>query len=42
MIRPGNTASVRVAERLGFTPLREGTLFGGPVTVHSLDRPAAA
>ncbi|MCW5251375.1 GNAT family N-acetyltransferase [Streptomyces sp. SHP 1-2] len=42
MIRPGNTASLRVAERLGFTPLREDTLFGGPVTVHSLDRPAAA
>lgn len=41
MIRPGNTASVRVAERLGFTPLREDELLGTPVTVYSLNRPSA-
>lgn len=41
MIHPENTASVRVAERLGFTPLREDTLFGKPVTVYSLDKPTA-
>ncbi|TGN76408.1 N-acetyltransferase [Streptomyces bauhiniae] len=41
MIRHGNTPSVRVAERLGFTPLREDTLAGNPVTVYSIDRPAA-
>lgn len=40
MIRPGNTASVRVAERLGFTPLREDELLGNPVTVYSLNRPS--
>jgi RimJ/RimL family protein N-acetyltransferase len=42
MIRPGNTASVRVAKRLGFAPLREDVLFGNPVTVYSLDKPADA
>jgi RimJ/RimL family protein N-acetyltransferase len=42
MIRPGNTASVHVAERLGFTPLREDALFGNPVTVYSLDKPTSA
>ncbi|MFJ9709566.1 GNAT family N-acetyltransferase [Streptomyces sp. NPDC101234] len=42
MIRPGNTASVRVAERLGFTPLRDDELLGNPVTVYSLGRPAAS
>ncbi|MFG2133306.1 GNAT family N-acetyltransferase [Streptomyces sp. NPDC048751] len=42
MIRPGNTASVRVAERLGFAPLREDILFGNPVAVYSLDKPASA
>jgi RimJ/RimL family protein N-acetyltransferase len=41
MIRPGNTTSVRVAERLGFTPLREEELLGNPVTVYSLNRPSA-
>ncbi|MFJ8492686.1 GNAT family N-acetyltransferase [Streptomyces sp. NPDC094038] len=39
MIRPENTASVRVAKRLGFTPLREDTFSGNPVTVYSLDKP---
>ncbi|MFJ8785296.1 GNAT family N-acetyltransferase [Streptomyces sp. NPDC102476] len=42
MIRPGNTASVHVAERLSFAPLREDALFGNPVTVYSLDKPASA
>ncbi|MFE0181231.1 GNAT family N-acetyltransferase [Streptomyces olivaceus] len=41
MIRPGNAASVRVAERLGFTPLREDELSGNPVTVYSLNRASA-
>ncbi|MFG2191258.1 GNAT family N-acetyltransferase [Streptomyces sp. NPDC048639] len=36
MIRPGNTPSVRVAERLGFVPHREDSLFGNPVVVHVL------
>jgi RimJ/RimL family protein N-acetyltransferase len=36
MIGPGNDASTRVAERLGFTPLREDNLLGDPVTVHAL------
>ncbi len=42
MIKPGNTASVRVAERLGFSPLREDVLGGHPVTVYSLDRSSVA
>ena len=41
MIAPGNARSRRVAERLGFTRLREDTLLGDPVVVHSLDRPVA-
>ncbi|MER7049116.1 GNAT family N-acetyltransferase [Streptomyces jumonjinensis] len=40
MIRHGNVASVRVAERLGFSPSREDLLQGCPVTVYALDRPA--
>jgi RimJ/RimL family protein N-acetyltransferase len=36
MIGPGNERSVRVAERLGFTPLRKDALLGDPVTVHVL------
>lgn len=39
MIRPGNAASVRVAERLGFTPLRQDALFDQAVTVYALERP---
>ncbi|MHC3469560.1 GNAT family N-acetyltransferase [Streptomyces sp. 7R007] len=42
LIRPGNTASVRVAQRLGFTTVREDELFGEPVTVYSLGRSASA
>ncbi|WP_176606786.1 GNAT family N-acetyltransferase [Streptomyces morookaense] len=38
MIGHGNTASVRVAERLGFTPLRKDVLFGHPCTVYSVDQ----
>lgn len=40
MIDPRNTRSIRVAERLGLTPLREDTLLGDPVVVHSVDRDA--
>ncbi|MFI1867945.1 GNAT family N-acetyltransferase [Streptomyces jumonjinensis] len=40
MIHHGNEASVRVAERLGFSPSREDLLRGCPVTVYALDRPA--
>jgi RimJ/RimL family protein N-acetyltransferase len=42
MIRPGNTASVQVAERLGFAVRREDTLFDEPVTVYALERPGGA
>ncbi|GAA4870645.1 GNAT family N-acetyltransferase [Kitasatospora terrestris] len=38
MIAPGNAPSAAVAARLGFSPLREDTLSGKPVTVHALDR----
>ena len=40
MIRPGNAASVAVAERLGMTPLREDELLGDAVVVYSLGREA--
>ena len=39
-IRPANVPSVKVAERLGFAPRREDEVFGNPVTVYALDRPA--
>ncbi|MGF1427354.1 GNAT family N-acetyltransferase [Kitasatospora sp. LaBMicrA B282] len=42
MIHQGNDASTEVARRLGFTPLREDVLAGKAITVHALDRPAAA
>ncbi|MEV0919148.1 GNAT family N-acetyltransferase [Streptomyces sp. NPDC049967] len=42
LIRPGNTPSVKVAERLGFAPRRQEELNGNPVTVYALDRPAAS
>ena len=35
MIRPDNTASIAVAERLGMSPLRPDKLLGDPVTVYS-------
>ena len=38
LIRPGNDASVRVAQRLGFTVRREDTLWDEPITVYALDR----
>ncbi|WP_338057910.1 hypothetical protein [Streptomyces abyssalis] len=40
MIHPDNAASARVARRLAFTPRREDSLFGKPVTVYALDAPA--
>lgn len=39
MISPGNLRSIRVAERLGLTPLRDDELLGEPVVVYAL-RPA--
>jgi RimJ/RimL family protein N-acetyltransferase len=39
MIRPGNTPSVKVAERLGFAPRRDDVLFDNPITVYALARP---
>jgi RimJ/RimL family protein N-acetyltransferase len=41
MIVPGNARSHRVAQRLGFAPLREDTLLGHRVIVHALHRPAS-
>ncbi len=40
MINPGNVRSVRVAERLGLTPMRDDVLLGDPVVVYGLERPA--
>ncbi|GAA1965450.1 GNAT family N-acetyltransferase [Catenulispora subtropica] len=42
MIHPANVPSIRVAERLGFSPLRDDVLLGKPVTVYSLNRPGVA
>jgi RimJ/RimL family protein N-acetyltransferase len=39
MIRPDNTASIAVAERLGMSPLRPDKLLGDPVTVYAIHRP---
>jgi RimJ/RimL family protein N-acetyltransferase len=38
MINPDNIRSVRVAERLGLTPLRDDVLLGDPVVVYGLNR----
>jgi RimJ/RimL family protein N-acetyltransferase len=38
MIRPDNVRSIRVAERLGMTPLRDDVLLGEPVVVYSVGR----
>jgi RimJ/RimL family protein N-acetyltransferase len=38
MIRPDNARSIRVAERLGMTPLRPDTLVDIPVVVYELRR----
>lgn len=39
MILPDNVRSLRVAERIGMTPLRSDMLLDLPVIVHSIDRP---
>ena len=41
MIHPRNARSIRVAERLGFEPLREDLLLGDPVTVYALQPPGS-
>jgi len=38
MVRPDNTASIAVAERIGMTPLRPDKLLGDPVTVYATER----
>ena len=38
MIRPDNRRSIRVAERLDMSPLREDLLLGEPVVVYSISR----
>ncbi len=38
MIAPENTRSTRVAQRLGFKPVREDVLLGDPVIVHIVER----
>lgn len=38
MITPENTRSIRVAQRLGFEPVREDVLLGDPVIVHAVER----
>lgn len=40
MVRADNARSIRVAERLGMTPLREDVLFDVPVVVHAVSREA--
>ncbi len=39
MIPPDNTRSLRVAELLGMTPLREAVVYDTSVIVHAVDRP---
>lgn len=39
MIHRDNAASLRVAQRLGFVPGRDETLYERPVQVHVLERP---
>ncbi len=41
MINPDNVRSVRVAERLGLTAMRNDVLLGDPVVVYRLNRPAS-
>jgi len=38
MIRPDNTRSIRVARRLGLTPLRDDVLLDTPVIVYWINR----
>jgi RimJ/RimL family protein N-acetyltransferase len=40
MINAENDRSIRVAERLGFAPLREDRLLGDPVVVYGLEQEA--
>jgi RimJ/RimL family protein N-acetyltransferase len=40
LIRPGNAASIRVAERLGETLEGRTELFGHAVLIYGIDRPA--
>jgi RimJ/RimL family protein N-acetyltransferase len=40
MINAGNARSIRVAEQIGLTPLREDDLLGDPVVVYALRRAA--
>lgn len=40
MINAANDRSIRVAERLGFAPMREDQLLGDPVVVYGLKRAA--
>jgi RimJ/RimL family protein N-acetyltransferase len=42
MILPDNHRSIRVAERLGMTPLRSDSLMDLPVVVYALPRPGAS
>jgi RimJ/RimL family protein N-acetyltransferase len=39
MIVPDNRASIRVAERLGMTPLRSDSIMDLPVVVYAIERP---
>ena len=39
VIHPGNARSIRVAERLGMSRLRESTLKGQDVVIFGIDRP---
>ncbi|MFG1927778.1 GNAT family N-acetyltransferase [Cryptosporangium sp. NPDC048952] len=39
MIRPANLASIRVAERLGFSVRRDDVLGNEPITIFALNRP---
>ncbi|HZE06372.1 MAG TPA: GNAT family N-acetyltransferase [Solirubrobacteraceae bacterium] len=38
MVNPDNVRSIRVAERLSMTPMRNDVLLGDPVVVYGLDR----
>ena len=38
MIHPDNSASIRVAGRLGMTPLRADVLRDSPIVVYALSR----
>jgi RimJ/RimL family protein N-acetyltransferase len=42
LIDPGNDRSIRVARRLGLTPLRRDVLLGYPLVVYAVTREAWA